>query len=164
MDFIENACLKFKSVISKASKSAEKLVGISRLKFIVAEINNKISKKFEELGRIIYINQRKGKHSSSEIASISSKIDELFFKREEVIKRISRIKNKIKCIQCNYENERDASFCAQCGNKLTKATESMTNESDLDEFSDSSLQKENNDYETEEDDQQIENENDTSQQ
>ena len=66
MGVLEDVVINAKSAAETVSKEAGRLVDISRLRFSAAEIQKEISKKLENLGRIVY-----DSHKSSRAVDIS---------------------------------------------------------------------------------------------
>lgn len=128
MGLFEDVVVNAKSAFNIVSDKAGKLVDVSKLKISETEINNSISKKFEELGQEIYNASKENNEASSEtINKAIEEIDNLYLQLDAVKEKISVAKNKVKCRQCGYENSHDVAYCGGCGASLTAQKDDESN-------------------------------------
>lgn len=119
MGLFEDVVVNAKSAINVVGNKASKLVDISKLKINETEINNKISKTFEQLGKSVYNDYKQGIDSKSIIEASVKEADELYLQLDAVREQISLAKNKVKCKSCGYENEPCVRYCGGCGASLS---------------------------------------------
>ena len=55
MGLLEDVVINAKSAVTVVSEKAGKIVDISKLRINAAELNNEINKRYESLGRVVYL-------------------------------------------------------------------------------------------------------------
>ena len=119
MGLFEDVVVNAKSAVDVVGKKAGKFVDISKLRISAADINNEISKKFEELGRAVYTAAKDGTDASNTISENSAVINDLYEQLEAVNSQLALARERLICKNCGNENEQGAVYCSKCGSKLT---------------------------------------------
>lgn len=118
MGVLEDVVINAKSAAETVGKEAGRLVDISRLRFSAAEIQKEISKKLENLGRIVYDSRKSGSAVDISFDEQTAAIDLLYQKLDEVNEKINVLRRKTVCPKCGFDNAEDSVFCSRCGTKL----------------------------------------------
>ncbi len=121
---IDNILSKAKVVFETAYKKADGAISTQKQKFDISSLESKLSKDFENLGRLCYEVMVNGKEDAKEI--ITPVIEEITAKKkqiEEMKKEILKAKNKKQCPKCGAAIEKHAVFCNVCGVKLDEEEE-----------------------------------------
>lgn len=122
MGLFEDVVINAKSALNVVGKKAGKIVDVSKLKISAVEIQNKISKLYEELGRCAYKSFKDGKELSC-VEEYAKKIDALKEEYVSVDEKIAEMKKKIRCSKCGFINLEDAIYCCKCGAKIEPTDE-----------------------------------------
>lgn len=116
MSIIDNISEKFARTAKAAAKKSGEIVEITKLNVNISIEEEKITKAYTEIGRIIY--------RSSENAGYPESIKELCKKIEIYEQKITQMKQKILelknvkiCKKCGAELDIDVNFCSRCGIK-----------------------------------------------
>ena len=78
MGLFEDVVVNAKSAVDVVGKKAGKFVDVSKLRINAADINNEISRKFEELGRAVYEAAKDGSDTSNAVSEHSAEINDLY--------------------------------------------------------------------------------------
>lgn len=129
MGLFEDVVINAKSALNVVGKKAGKIVDVSKLKISAVEIQNKIAKLYEELGRCAYKSFKNG-NTLSCVEEYAKKIDILKEEFISIDEKIAEMKKKVRCSQCGFINLEDAVYCCKCGAKIesTNETEHTENE------------------------------------
>lgn len=132
MGLFEDVLINAKSALDVVGKKAGKLVDVSKLKISAVEIQNKISKLYEELGRCAYKSFKDGQELTC-VEEYAKKIDILKEEFISIDEKIAEMKKKVRCSKCEFINLEDAIYCCKCGAKIestygNKQTEDVKNE------------------------------------
>ena len=73
-----------KDIAETAGKTAERVVGISKLKLRVSQINSEIKKAYEKLGSAVYNMKKANYEDDGLIASVVEEVDDLHAERAKV--------------------------------------------------------------------------------
>ncbi len=125
MGLFEDTLLTLKSAANVAVEKTEKIIDGSKLKISLTEQNNKLSKCFEELGRLTYNASRNDNASDEEKDSIMGKIDDIYGEIKEISDQIALSKNQIRCEKCGYDNDSEMLYCGRCGSLLKDEPDSI---------------------------------------
>lgn len=123
MDFLENAVAKAKEVFDVAYAKTETCVNTQKQKFDLASEENKLTKEFAKLGKLIYTTMGEELPREGEAAEILAAIAEKEAKIAELKAEINNAKNRRLCPQCGAAISNDAQFCSFCGAKLQFGSE-----------------------------------------
>ena len=129
MGLFEDVVINVKSALNVVGKKAGKIVDVSKLKISAVEIQNKISKLYEELGRCAYKSFKDDKEPSC-IEEYAKKIDVLKEEYVSIDEKIAEMKKKVRCSKCGFINLEDAVYCCKCGAKIESTCESEDVESE----------------------------------
>lgn len=127
MGIFEEIYVKTKTALGIVSDKAGQLVGISKLKIVVAECEGERRREFENLGRTIYHAKKRGNIDSVDIESCVSEIDALGKKIEDVKREIDELKRKATCGVCKEKVDKDSYYCRACGARLNNDPQDYKN-------------------------------------
>lgn len=119
MSMLDDIIINAKSAADAVSKTATKLVDISKLRISAADLNAEINRKFESLGRTVYMGRKAGSVSEQEISEAIAAIDDLQEQLAAVNAQLSSARKKTVCSVCGHENDADDVFCGKCGHRLS---------------------------------------------
>ena len=115
---LDNIFSKAKEVFETAYKKADDVVTVQKQKFDISSMENKLSKDFEELGRLCFEEMKKGAFADNQ--AFCDKAEEITLKCnqiDEMKKEVFRAKNKKQCEKCGAAVEKNSQFCSSCGAK-----------------------------------------------
>ena len=119
MSIIDNV----KNFASKTAKDAVKVSGdaveFTKLKFKLADLNEKINDEYVSIGKAIYKSSLGIDFDSEQIQQMCNEISELKVQVSELESEISVITNKKQCPYCNTKNNADSIYCTKCGEKIS---------------------------------------------
>lgn len=118
MGLFEDIFIKAKDAANNVGEKAGKLVDISKLNIEIAETKNKLKGKLENLGKIVYQNEKNGISNEKVLKEEVKKIDDVYAEIEDIKKELALIKKKVICKACGEENFSDAFYCSKCGHTL----------------------------------------------
>ncbi len=112
-----------KKIASKTAKDAVKVSGdaveFTKLKFKLAELNDKIDNEYTEIGKAVYKSSFGDDIDSDAIQERCSIINQLKAEVAEVEDEISAVTNKKQCPRCGAKNSSDSIYCSKCGEKIS---------------------------------------------
>jgi ABC-type transporter Mla subunit MlaD len=120
MGLFEDVVVNAKSAVDVVGKKAGKFVDVSKLRINAADINNEISRKFEELGRAVYEAAKDGSDTSNAVSEHSAEINDLYDQLNAVNAQLASARERLICKNCGNENVQGATYCSKCGAKLTE--------------------------------------------
>ena len=97
MGLFEDTLLTLKSAANVAVEKTEKIIDVSKLKISLTEQNNKLSRCFEELGRLTYSTSKNPNANDEEKNSIIEKIDNIYTQIKEISDQIALSKDQTRC-------------------------------------------------------------------
>lgn len=112
-----------KDIAETAGKTAERVVGISKLKLRVSQINSEIKKAYEKLGSAVYNMKKANYEDDGLIASVVEEVDDLHAERAKVEAKIASLKKQVICNTCGAKNPEDAVYCVKCGSRFENTEE-----------------------------------------
>ena len=119
MSFIDTV----KSFASKTAKDAVKVSGeaveFTKLKFKLAELNDKINNEYINIGKAVYKSSIGVEVDSDEMQQKCNLISELKVQTAELESEIAQITNKKQCPFCGAKNNADGIYCPKCGEKIS---------------------------------------------
>lgn len=118
MSIFEDALFNARTAVDNVGKKAGKVFDISKLKIAAVDLKTELSQKYMILGRISYEEQVVGKDLSKSREEIIEKITELRNQLKSVNELIEQAKDNIKCENCGTYNPKNALFCNKCGEKI----------------------------------------------
>ena len=124
--FFENLGKKAKEAAQAAAKKSSDLVEVTKLNMNISSEEEKIQKKYLEIGRKIYEEYNGRDNAPEDLTEMFNGINEHMENIEKIRKKIMEIKKIKKCTQCGAELLADAAFCAKCGAKQENKAEDKT--------------------------------------
>ncbi len=118
MGVLDNTVSTAKEVIGTVGKKTSEVVEAQRIKWGISDRKSKISRLYTSLGEMYYQSVA-GKGDLSEAVDIIRRIREKQSEIEELEAQLAALKNMRRCPSCGAVNNENASFCDQCGEKLT---------------------------------------------
>ena len=107
-------------MIDKITKKASKVVGVAKLRLKLASRRADLDECYESLGRALFIQITDGTDMDEEIAALVAKCDKI---KQDIVALDEEIKSYNSaniCKFCNKINEKNAIYCANCGEELNK--------------------------------------------
>ena len=123
MGVLEDTVVKAKEVIDIAGKKTGEVIAIQKLKVNAAQVNARIAKDYESLGRLAYDAHKTGKANEMGIEALANAIDAKYEELKEIELKIATAKGAVVCTACRAVNSVDAVFCSKCGAKLESCFE-----------------------------------------
>ena len=118
MEFIDETLNKAKEAFDVAKKKTTEVYNIGKQKYDIANMENKLSKSYKELGMAAYNVLKEYDNMPDDIktrfADIEAQIKEINQAKAEVVK----MQNKRMCPACGNAVSADSTFCNYCGEKL----------------------------------------------
>lgn len=118
MGILEDTLVTLKSAAVIAVEKTEKIIDVSKLKINLSEQERKLSKCFEDLGKLTYNKIKNSDANDEENSKIIAQIDNLYEQIKNINDQISLSKNQIRCKRCGYDNDNNAFYCGKCGSLL----------------------------------------------
>lgn len=120
MGIFEDVVINAKSALNVVGKKAGEIVDVSKLKINAVELQNKISKEYENLGKCVYEAYKKNKDLTQCTPKHIKIIDSIKKELDEANEKIASMKKKVRCKKCGFVNLEDAVYCCKCGDKFEK--------------------------------------------
>ena len=133
MSIFDDTVVKAKEVWDIAGKKTNDIITVQKLKMSIASLKSQLSKMYESLGRLCS-DSLTGPPSVS-MLELMSEIEERIAEIKQLEKKLALLRGEKICSACGTKNMSDASYCYNCGNKLSDAQPA-------DENSDSTQDKE----------------------
>lgn len=116
---LDNILTTAKEVFESAYKKTGDVVAAQKQKYELSVMHSRLSKHYEELGKLCYSAIRSNNQLNLDNSDIlGSKISARMAQIEEIQNEILTIKNQKPCSKCGAPNNIDSSYCAVCGEKL----------------------------------------------
>jgi rRNA maturation endonuclease Nob1 len=94
------------------------IVEITKLRTSIAEVESKLYKEYQSLGKFAYDAHKSNSDFNEIITEKSAAIDELNAQLAELNLKLSDLKGEIKCEVCGTINDENSNFCKKCGAPL----------------------------------------------
>ena len=111
-----------RKTVAKTTKDVVKVSGdaveFTKLKFKIGELNDKIDKAYNEIGKQVYkssIDEQFDADFVNEKCEYITNIKNECCKLEE---ELAILTNKKNCANCDFKNSSDAVYCSKCGELL----------------------------------------------
>jgi len=104
-------------------KKTNELTNAAKLRINLRMEEAKLSKCFEEIGRIYYSFKKTGAGSPADIAALFDEADEIKINIAVIKQEIAKAKNSKICVNCGAELNVKAAYCMDCGAKQEKEDE-----------------------------------------
>lgn len=121
MDFLNKLGKKASETYQVTKEKASNLSEELKIRGKISELKDKVSKKYSEIGEIVYNEIKDGKDVSKEV--VVENCEEISRAKDEISKletQLLSIKKVKKCIDCNAEIDIDAEYCPKCGKAQPK--------------------------------------------
>lgn len=118
MGILEDTLVTLKSAAGIAVEKTEKIIDVSKLKISLSEQERKLSKCFEDLGKLTYNKSKNSDANDEENSKIIAQIDNLYEQIKNINDQIALSKNQIRCKRCGYDNDNNVFYCGKCGSLL----------------------------------------------
>ncbi len=118
MGVFEDTVVKAKDVLDSAVQKTEDMIEVQKLKFSVSNLNAKLAKDYEALGKLYYRMKTEDAQVQDEAESLCCAIEK---KQEEIKKLEDKIAENKKCVvcdRCGVKNPAGSAFCSGCGQKF----------------------------------------------
>ena len=118
MDFLNKLGKKASETYQVTKEKASNLSEELKIRGKISELKDKVSKKYSEIGEIVYNEIKDGKDVSKE--EIMEKCEEISKHKDDIEKiqaDILALKKVIKCANCGEELDLGDTFCYKCGTK-----------------------------------------------
>ncbi len=125
MSILDDILFNAKSAVNEVGKKANVFVDNTKLKFNAAELRGELKKKYEELGRLVYLGSKEEVEGCrEEIDACIESITEINTQLKNIDENVQVNCSKRKCPACDSFNPKDAIFCNKCGTKIVGPTKS----------------------------------------
>ena len=119
---LKKGAIQIKDEAGKFTKDAldktKKVIDRTKYNYTVSELEDRIKGHLSELGKKLYSEYENGAEFDSEIMENCKSIDELKDEINEIKLKIAETRDGKVCEECGFVNDKDASFCKKCGNKI----------------------------------------------
>ena len=118
MDTFDKTVQKAKDVFDIAINKTGEFVNVSKLKFSVASLNNKLEKKYAQLGKTHFKMLKDANIENVEIASTVAEIKHIRNEIRGLLQEIDELEGKITCKKCGCKAPNKSIFCNNCGERF----------------------------------------------
>lgn len=118
MGVFEDVVVKAKVAADYAGKKTGEIVELTKIKFSIADLEDKIKTEFQQLGKVVYNAASEHTDATEIVREKSEKIDALYVELLKLRDKEAEIKEQKKCAECGAINPETAKFCQNCGAKL----------------------------------------------
>ena len=127
LDKIKDGASKTKDAAERLAKEVAKrtsnAITSTKLSYAINDANNKIKDIYAEIGKTMY-EKYLDNGEESDFASEFEKISVLMQDIEILETKKAELKNVLRCAECSTLNPTTSEYCAKCGAKLAKYTDS----------------------------------------
>ncbi|MDO8685450.1 MAG: zinc ribbon domain-containing protein [Clostridiales bacterium] len=117
MAFLDNLGKKVSEAAQAAAKKSGELVEITKTNININGEEDKIEKKQQQMGKLVYEKFQATGSIDEEFAGLCNEITAHMETVKNLRQKIMEIKNIKSCTGCGAELERTAMFCAKCGTR-----------------------------------------------
>ncbi len=128
MSFLDNFGRKALEAAQEVAKKSGELVEVAKLNISIANEEDKIKRLYEKMGKMIYDAYKEKLPIDSKFEETCREIDTIFKNIESMRKKIQKIKNIKRCVQCGTELQQDALYCMKCGARQSEVQDPDDNE------------------------------------
>lgn len=122
MNFWDDISRKISQGTKAVTQKSGELFEIAKVKMDVASEKEKISDLYEEIGKFIYSDYKKGNVKQEEIIEKCHLIDELNYKVKMLNQKVVQIRGGSLCRKCGEVVEASQRYCHVCGRELEGTT------------------------------------------
>lgn len=117
MTFWEDLRTTVSGTAKKAAKKTEEFADITKKKIDLKSEEDKLDSLYAQVGKLVYIQIRKGEEKQDIIETLFTEIDDKKEKISKLRAEIAKSKKSKICAKCGSEISIDDVFCGKCGEK-----------------------------------------------
>jgi len=118
MDIFDETVQKAKTAFGIAVKKTGDFVSVSKQKFSVVNLENKLTKAYAELGKLQFKELKDVDIENPEVASAVFEIKQIISEIKILLDEIDENEGKITCPKCGGKSPSGSTFCNKCGEHL----------------------------------------------
>jgi RNA polymerase subunit RPABC4/transcription elongation factor Spt4 len=122
MSFWDDLSRKVSQGTRTLSQKSVELFEIAKVKLDIASEKDKIGNLYEEIGRVIYQDYRKGNLKEKSVLDKCQLIDEIYYKINRLNRKVMQIKGGTLCKRCGEAVNASQRYCHMCGRELEQPT------------------------------------------
>lgn len=119
MSFFDNVYSETKKAVDVVGKFANDTVGVSKLRFAIANLKDRLDAKYKVLGMLYYRMQQGDAELEETIRLHVTEIELLHRQIDEKTAELQALKKSVRCAGCGTSNPSGADYCNKCGEKLS---------------------------------------------
>ncbi len=131
MGMFEEFVVKAKNAAGVVGEKAGYFVDVSKININIAEENNELKKKYQELGKLVYDSEKSGTSDAIKVENYIKQIDDINEKICKLKSEVASLKKKLVCCSCGNQNDSDSKYCCKCGKELAVKCEVISNSNSL---------------------------------
>lgn len=128
MGFLNKALDKAKDTVEVVSHKTGEVIGVQKLKFEIATVENKREKDLRELGRLCFAKYKNSEDIPKEFEKLIAAIKEKSVKISALKTEIAKAQERKVCPDCGAYIDADSNFCRSCGIKVVFDTAEQQND------------------------------------
>lgn len=117
MSVFDKITNKVSDTAKAAAKKSGELVEVTKLNAAINQENEKISKAYQAIGKLIFVKYTNGEECPQYVISKCEEINEINISIKGLKERVNELKNIKLCKNCYAEIDHDVIFCPSCGMK-----------------------------------------------
>jgi RNA polymerase subunit RPABC4/transcription elongation factor Spt4 len=121
MSFWDDLSRKVSQGTRTLSQKSGELLEIAKVKLDIASEKGRISNLYEEIGRVVYEDYRKGNLKEKPVLDKCQLIDEIYYKINRLNRKVVQIKGGSLCEGCGEVVGASQRYCHMCGRELERA-------------------------------------------
>lgn len=118
MDIIEKIITNVEKTTKAVVQKSSDIVEITKVKVAISNDEAQAAALIKEAGELVYSAYKNGTGDPEDVEAVCKQVEAL---EDEIIKKknqLARLRNLKRCAACGNENDIDAVYCNQCGEKL----------------------------------------------
>lgn len=101
-----------------AGKKANEFVETTKLNVAIMNLQAEIDSSYKKIGAAVYEAKSDDSITAEVVGRIIEEIDLKFDELRSLKEKISGLKKEKKCLRCDHDNDDQANYCVNCGEKL----------------------------------------------
>jgi len=122
MNFWDELSRKLSQGTKTLSQKSGELFEIAKVKLDVASERDKIGRLYEEIGKTVYEEYKRGGLKEKSVMDKCQLIDEIHYKINRLNRKLMQIKGGTLCRKCGEVVNSSQRYCHMCGRELEKVT------------------------------------------
>lgn len=118
MDIFDETVQKAKNAFDIAVKKTGELVTTSKQKISVANLENKLTKAYAELGKLQFKALKDADIEDPVVASAVFEIKQIVNEIKQLLDEIDKNEGKLTCSKCGCKSPSGSTFCNNCGERF----------------------------------------------